>query len=87
MQDKHTILGVHITDRLEEAVEVQKLLTSHGDYIKTRVGLHDVGAGTGGLNGLLLLEMLADDEIINGLADKLNALEGVEVQSLVFYHP
>ncbi len=87
MEDKHTILGVHITDRLEEAVDVQKVLTEHGQYIKTRLGLHDTGTGAPGLNGLLLLEMAADDDVITAMADKLNAMKGVEVQSLVFYHP
>jgi hypothetical protein len=87
MEDKHTILGIHITDRLEEAVEVQKVLTEHGQYIKTRLGLHDVGTGAPGLNGLLLCEMAAGDDVIQAMADKLNAMKGVEVQSLVFYHP
>ena len=44
---KHIILGVHITDRLKEAVEVQKLLTVFGRYIKTRLGLHEVDRAEG----------------------------------------
>jgi hypothetical protein len=81
--DKHTILGIHITDRLKEAVDVQKLLTEFGQYIKTRLGLHELGTN---LNGLLLLEVEAPDEQVTKLSDGLNALEGVEVQSMVFYH-
>lgn len=86
MYQPHTILGVHITDRIEEAVEVQKLLTAAGQQIKTRLGLHEVEKESG-KNGLLLLEMIGSDEGIRELADKLNALEGVEVQSMVFHHP
>ncbi len=86
MYQPHTILGVHITDRLEEAIEVQKLLTIYGQQIKTRLGLHELEK-EGGKNGLLLLEMIGKEEGIRDLADKLNAIEGVEVQSMVFHHP
>ena len=86
MKETHTILGVHITDRLKEAVEVQKLLTAYGNQIKTRLGLHDVSAGAG-LNGMVLLEMVGPEARIQELSDKLNALEGVEVQAMVFHHP
>jgi hypothetical protein len=84
---KHVILGVHITDRLKEAVEVQKLLTAYGRHIKTRLGLHEVQATSAGPNGLLLLEMVGGDKPAKGLARELNALEGVEVKSLSFEHP
>jgi hypothetical protein len=87
MKDKHTILGVHITDRLKEAVEVQKVLTEYGSQIKTRLGLHEVGATEAGINGLLILEVVGPDEGIRHLADKLNTIEGVEAQSMVFHHP
>ena len=43
MSDEHIILGIHITDRLKNAVDVQKVFTEYGCNIKTRVGLHDVG--------------------------------------------
>ena len=42
-KEDHTIVAVHITDRLKEAVEVQKLLTRYGGQIKTRLGLHEIG--------------------------------------------
>jgi hypothetical protein len=88
MKDKHTILGVHITDRLHEAVEVQKLLTEYGCHIKTRLGLHEIDqpGQAGDPNGILLLEMVGEDEPIAQLAEKLNAIEGVEAQSMVFHH-
>jgi hypothetical protein len=86
MYQPHTILGVHLTDRILEAVEVQKLLTAYGQQIKTRIGLHELEK-EGGKNGLVLLEMVGGDEGIRGLADKLNAIDGVECQSMVFHHP
>ena len=87
MWEKHTILGVHITDRVKEASEVQKLLTEYGSQIQTRLGLHEVEKGNSAPNGLILLEMVEPDDRIQEMADKLNALEGVEVQSMVFHHP
>ena len=85
-KEKHTILGVHITDRVKEAVKVQKLLTAFGEQIKTRLGLHEIGSPMSP-NGLLLLEMVGPDKGIQELSDQLNALDGVEVQSMVFFHP
>ena len=86
--DTHTILGVHVTNRLTEAVSVQKLLSEYGHQIKTRIGLHDVTpTGASARSGLLLLEMVGDPAGIQALADELNAITGVEVQSMVFHHP
>ncbi|MFP4107157.1 MAG: hypothetical protein ACLFVU_13875 [Phycisphaerae bacterium] len=87
MLEKHVIFGVHIDNRLEEAVEVQKLLTQYGSYIKTRLGLHEVEGGTSAANGLLLLEMVGADGQNRELMDKLNAIIGVEVKSIEFNHP
>lgn len=86
MKEKHTIVAVHITDRLKEAVEVQKILTHFGGQIKTRLGLHEVATGQTGLNGLLLLEMVGPDASMAEMMSRLNALEGVECKSLTFEH-
>jgi hypothetical protein len=83
---KHIILGVHITDRLKEAVKVQQLLTQYGQYIKTRLGLHEVQEKSAGPNGLLLLELVGGDKPAAELAAKLGKLAGVEVKSFTFEH-
>jgi hypothetical protein len=84
--DNHTILGVHITDRLKDAVEVQKLLSEFGVNIRTRLGLHDADGTNMQPAGVLILELVGSDEACQALADKLNALEGLEVQSMIFHH-
>jgi len=82
--DTHTIVAVHITDRLKEAVEIQGVLTKYGDLIKTRLGLHEVDAG--GMSGLLLLDIApAADRIAQFEAD-LKQIEGVEVKTISFEH-
>ncbi len=86
--ETHTILGVHVTDRLSEAAQVQKLISEQGHQIKTRVGLHEVTpSGANARAGLMLLEMVGEPGGIQTLADGLNAIAGVEVQSMVFHHP
>ena len=85
--ENHLILGVHVTDRLRNAAEVQRLFTEYGCHIKTRLGLHEVGEGRCAPSGIVLLEMAGDEAHCTGLADKLNAIEGIEVQKMVFGHP
>jgi hypothetical protein len=87
MKEAHVILGIHITDRLSEAVEVQKHLTAHGKFIKTRLGLHEVGDEAAGVNGVLILEMVGGEAKADALAGELNAIEGVEAKKLTFEHP
>ena len=84
---KHIILGVHITDRVHHVNPVQHLLTDYGCSIRTRIGLHEAEEGFCSPNGLVLLEMVDDQVKADELADKLNAVEGVEVKKMVFDHP
>lgn len=86
-KQRHIIVGIHITDRLEEAVEVQKLLTTYGKGIETRLGLHEIDGGEDRLNGLILLEMAGPAAKPDELVADLNALAGVEAKSMLFEHP
>ena len=83
--EKHIILGIHITNRLRKANEVQQLFSQYGCNIKTRLGLHEV-QNVCSPNGLVLLEMHGEDAVCFELADKLAAIEGIEVQKMVFTH-
>jgi hypothetical protein len=87
VKEKHTIVAVHIDNRLKEAVQVQALLTEYGNQIKTRLGLHEIDQHQSARNGLLLLEMVQPDNRITELMSKLNAIKGVESKSIVFNHP
>ena len=83
-QDRHTIVAVHITDRLKEAVDIQGVLTKYGDIIKTRLGLHEVDAG--GMSGLLLLDVIPPNDRIEQFESDLKQIEGVEVKTISFEH-
>lgn len=83
---EHIVLGIHIQNRVKDAPEIQKLLTSFGCNIKTRIGLHDVTENFCSGSGLIILEMVGDHSNYTKLADSLNAFDGVEVQQMVFGH-
>jgi len=82
--DTHTIVAIHITDRLKEAVDIQKVLTQYGDIVRTRLGLHEVDAG--GMSGLLLLDVIPPAEKIRQFESALAQIEGVEVKTISFDH-
>ena len=84
---KHIILGIHITDRVHHVDAVQQLLTEYGCSIRTRLGLHETDKGFCSPNGLLVLEMTEEETQVNELTQKLNTINGVEVQKMVFDHP
>lgn len=84
--NRHVIYGVHIQNRGENAVRVQQLLTEYGCYIKTRLGLHEVDEEFCATGGIILLEMYGAIEKCEELRDKLNSLESIEVQEMIFEH-
>lgn len=85
-KSRHIVLGIHITDRAHRAHAVQDLLTEYGCSIKTRIGLHEVSEKFCSPNGLLLLEMAGDEKPVFELIEKLNAVQGVDIQQMVFEH-
>lgn len=84
MSDRHVILGIHITDRLKNAVEVQKVFTEFGCNIRTRVGLHDVDETVCAPSGVVLIEFFGTPAEAEAMAAKLTAIDGVEVRTMVF---
>ena len=84
--DKHIIYGVHVTDRMSKVPNIQDLFSEYGCNIKTRIGLHDVSENYCSPSGIILLEMVGDENVIEELRNKLAALEGIEVQQMVFGH-
>jgi len=86
-QSKHLICGIHITRRLEHALQVQQVLTEFGGNIKTRLGLHEVNGASGGPNGIVLIEFVGSEAKFNEFAQKLGGIAGIEVKRMVFGHP
>jgi hypothetical protein len=84
VSDTHIILGIHVSDRLKNAVDVQKVFTEYGCNIKTRIGLHDANENVCSPSGVVLIEFFGTDAEADGMKSKLNEVEGVQVQKMVF---
>lgn len=78
------ILGIHITDRVVKASDVQAILAKFGCTIKTRLGLHDVRDEFCDRNGLILLELTGSRSEFVKLRNELLKVEGLEVKTMVF---
>jgi hypothetical protein len=78
------ILGVMINDPSKGADKIQNILTKYGCSIRTRLGLHDIDKDYAKDTGLMLLELAGDMQECLRLENDLLALEGVEVQKMVF---
>lgn len=64
-----TIIGVDLENRLETAIEFQKIITEHGCEIRTRIGLHHSMSEVCLNRGIILLEVSGSGE---HLIEKLN---------------
>lgn len=84
--DSHIILGVHVTDRVSKASSVQSVLTEYGCNIKTRIGFHEVSAAACSPSGVILLEIFGGEAKAGEISGKLAAIDGIEVQKMVFRH-
>lgn len=66
------------------AVAIQGILSKFGCSIRTRLGLHDMDNEYAGETGLMLLELTGDINECHKLENELLAIEGIEVQKMVF---
>ena len=82
----HRIIGIHITNRVRHVPAVQEVLTKFGCFIKTRIGLHDTGDNSCSPNGLIIIELLGDESKSHEFVSELTAVEGVDIQQMVFTH-
>jgi hypothetical protein len=78
------ILGVMINDPAKGADKIQSILTKYGCVIRTRLGMHDMDEEYASDTGLMLLELIGDMHECLRLENELLALDGLEVQKMVF---
>lgn len=78
-----TIMGVRLDNRLETAIEFQKVLTTFGCIIKTRLGLHEVSEQKCAHNGIIIMEIINDEEAVK-FEKELCKIEGIEIQVMKF---
>ena len=78
------VLGVMINDPSKGAGRIQNILTKYGCTIRTRLGIHDIAEDYASDTGLMLLELAGDMQECLRLENELLALEGVDVQKMIF---
>lgn len=78
-----TILGIKLDNRTQTALDFQKVLTHYGCSIKTRLGLHDVNANVCSPNGLIILEVINDEDALK-MQDELLQIPSLELQTMKF---
>lgn len=79
-----TILGVRLENRMENATAFQKVLSDFGCFIKSRVGFHDVDNGTCATSGVIILEIIGNDNDKQDFESALKEVNGANVQKMVF---
>jgi len=82
----HMIIGIHVQDRHGKVPGVQGVLTEYGCSIKTRIGLHEVSEDFCSPAGIIVLETAGPRDEVDAMVAKLQALEGVDVQTMIFGH-
>lgn len=63
------IIGIQISNRIEDATKLQEILTNYGCLIKTRIGLHDMGEYKCLNYGIVLIQVV---DKINEIYDELS---------------
>ena len=81
---KRIVLGINVTNRVQEIPAVQKILTDYGCNIRTRLGLHEVSAKTCSSLGLLILDTYGAEADIMEMIKKLKKVKGLVVKKMVF---
>ena len=76
----YKVVLIKIDHRATEATRVQGILTDFGCNIKVRLGLHEVSKEFCANDGLVVLEVEGDANIIAEMIGKLNAIEFVKAQ-------
>ncbi len=76
----YQVVLIKIDHRATEATRVQGILTEYGCNIKVRLGLHEVSKEFCANDGLVVLEVEGDANVIAQMMDKLNAIEYVNAQ-------
>lgn len=78
-----TIIGIKLSNRIEQATQMQEILSDFGCYIRTRLGLHSTNNGICRENGIILLEII-NAQIVPTLQKALCSIDGIELQQMVF---
>lgn len=74
---KKTVILVMVSSRKESASKVQQVLTGWGCMIKTRLGIHEGVLDDCTESGLIILEVVGEEEKKAEMERKLGVIPGV----------
>jgi len=77
-----TIVAILVSNRQEVATRVQSVLTSWGCMIKTRLGLHGGVLDECTDTGLIVVELVGEEEKRDEFVRKLSVIKGVDVKRI-----
>ena len=80
MDKTYQIAGILVKDPEGAYLELQKILTSYGCAIRSRLGINNDNFD----GGIIILDLQGDKQQIEFLMQKLNNLTGIEVQYMDF---
>lgn len=75
-----SIIGVSLENRIETAVEFQKIITDFGCEIRTRIGLHPSMSDVCLNRGIILLEVNGEAELLKLELSKHWAIQTMEFE-------
>ena len=70
------IIGIQVSNRIEEATKLQEILTRYGCLIKTRIGLNDMGEYKCLKYGIVLIQVV---DKINEIYDELSKHRQIQI--------
>ena len=79
-----TIIGIHVLDRIKEAGKTQRVLSQHGNVLRTRLGFHEVSDYKCSRNALIIIELKGNKADREALVSDLANIGGIEVKKMVF---
>lgn len=82
--EKIRIIGLKVSSEIADPKQIQPVFTMYGNIIRTRLGLHEEEGETGKRFGIILMELVGDEEQFDALQARLESIEGVSVQSMDF---
>lgn len=74
------IIAMRVGQRVQTAAAVQEALTRYGCFIKTRLGLHDIGEDYCANDGIVILQVCGQKADIEKMTAGLNEIEGVKAK-------
>ena len=79
-----TIIGIKLPNRIETSAQFQDILSCFGCAIKTRLGIHHADNGECSNEGVILLEVILDDENLKSMTAELMKIDGLKLAYMQF---